>query len=82
MCEEFDALSGNNTWELVPRPSNANIIRSLCIFRMKTVFNGSFERDKARLLGDGKSQRKGIDCVEAFILVVKPATIRIVLSIS
>ncbi|XP_057529046.1 uncharacterized mitochondrial protein AtMg00810-like [Amaranthus tricolor] len=29
MQEEFDALIENHTWDLVPRPPNANIIRSL-----------------------------------------------------
>ena len=30
MQEKFDALIENHTWDLVPRPPNANIIRSLC----------------------------------------------------
>ena len=81
MKEEFDALIGNHAWDLVPRSSNANVNRSLWIFRLKTKSDGSFERYKARLVGDGKSQREGIDCDETFSLVVKPATIRIVLSI-
>ena len=45
----------------MPRPPNANIIRSLWVFRVKTKFDGSFELYKARLVGDGKSQREGID---------------------
>ncbi|KAL2936002.1 Retrovirus-related Pol polyprotein from transposon RE1 [Bienertia sinuspersici] len=82
MQEEYDALIENGTWELVPRPSNANIIRSLWIFRHKMKSDGSFERYKARLVGDGKTQREGIDCDETFSPVVKPATIRTVLSIA
>ena len=61
MKDEFDVLIENNTWDLVPRPSNANVIRSLWIFRVKTKSDGSFERYKARLVGDGKSQRKGLN---------------------
>ena len=43
---------------------------------------GAFERYKTRLVGDGKSQREGINCDETFSPVVKPASIRIVLSIA
>ena len=82
MKEEFDALIENHNWDLVPRPPNANIIRPLWVFRVKTKSDGSFERYKARLVGDGKSQREGIDCDETFSPVVKPASIRIVLSIA
>ena len=82
MTDEFDALIENHTWDLVPRPHNAIIIRSLWIFRVKTKSDGSFERYKARLIGDGESQREGIDCDETFSPVVKPTSIRIVLSIA
>jgi len=35
MLDEFDALIKNKTWELVPRPQNVNVIRSMWIFRHK-----------------------------------------------
>ncbi|GAU35084.1 hypothetical protein TSUD_70070 [Trifolium subterraneum] len=50
MLDEFDALIKNKTWELVPRPSNVNVIRSMWIFRHKKKSDGSFERHKARLV--------------------------------
>ena len=82
MQDEYDALIKNKTWVLVPRPSNVNIIRSMWIFRHKMKSDGSFERHKARLVGDGRSQKAGVDCDETFSPVVKPATIRSVLSIA
>ncbi|XP_060182830.1 uncharacterized mitochondrial protein AtMg00810-like [Lycium barbarum] len=82
MDDEFDALIKNKTWELVPRPPNVNVIRSMWIFTHKEKSNGDFERHKARLVGDGKTQQVGIDCGETFSPVVKPATIRTVLSLS
>ncbi|XP_074287645.1 uncharacterized protein LOC141612793 [Silene latifolia] len=82
MDDEFNALISNKTWELVPRPPNVNVIRPMWIFRHKYRSDGSFERHKARLVGDGKTQRVDIDCGETFSPVVKPATIRTVLSIA
>ncbi|CAH9131347.1 unnamed protein product [Cuscuta epithymum] len=82
MISEFTALINNKTWELVPRPSNANIIRCMWLFKHKYRSDGSLERHKARLVVNGKSQRPGIDCDDTFSPVVKPATIRTVLSIA
>ncbi|GAA0175545.1 hypothetical protein LIER_41935 [Lithospermum erythrorhizon] len=79
MDDEYDALIKNKTWDLVPRPPNVNVIRYMWIFRHKEHSDGSFERHKVSLIGDGKTQHVGIDCGETFSLVVKPATIRIVL---
>ncbi|GAA0172880.1 hypothetical protein LIER_26614 [Lithospermum erythrorhizon] len=80
--DEYDALIENKTWELVLRPSNTNVIRSFWIFMHKRRSDGSFERYKARLVGDGAGQQPCIDCGDTFSPVVKPATIRTVLSIA
>lgn len=82
MDDEYNALIKNKTWELVPRPPDVNVIRSMWIFTHKVKSNGDFERHKARLVGDGKTQQVGIDCGETFSPVVKPATIRTVLSLA
>ncbi|CAH9053753.1 unnamed protein product [Cuscuta epithymum] len=82
MISEFTALINNKTWELVPRPPNANVIRCMWLFKHKYKSDGSLERHKARLVVNGKSQRPGIDWDETFSLVVKPATIRTVLSVA
>nr|GEU77377.1 ribonuclease H-like domain-containing protein [Tanacetum cinerariifolium] len=44
--------------------------------------DGSLSRYKARLVANGRSRRQGIDCDETFSPVVKPATIRTVLSLA
>ncbi|KAJ9555239.1 hypothetical protein OSB04_009853 [Centaurea solstitialis] len=72
----------NGTWELVPRSSDMNVIRSMWLYKHKYMSDGSLERYKARLVCDGRSQQVGIDCGETFSPVVKPATIRTVLSIT
>jgi len=81
MQSEFDALIRNKTWDLVPRPGDSNLIRCMWIFRRKKNLDGSFERYKARLVGDGRSQVAGVDCDETFSPVMKPATIQTVLTI-
>jgi len=80
--EEFRALQQNSTWELVPRPSRANIVTGKWIFKHKFQADGSLEQYKARWVLRGFSQRPGVDFDETFSPVVKPATIRTVLSLA
>ncbi|GAA0153262.1 transmembrane signal receptor [Lithospermum erythrorhizon] len=82
MTDEYNALIKNKTWDLVPRPPNVNVIMSMWIFRHKEKSDGSFERHKARLVEDEKTQQIGISCRETFSPVVKPATIRTVLCLA
>ncbi|KAI3799572.1 hypothetical protein L1987_34871 [Smallanthus sonchifolius] len=82
MQTEFNALQENATWELVPRPVDSPVIRCMWLFRHKFKSDGTLERYKARLVVNGKSQTVGIDCQEKFSPVVKPATIRTVLSLA
>ncbi|GJZ07459.1 ribonuclease H-like domain-containing protein [Tanacetum coccineum] len=82
MCDEYKALIDNNTWVLVPRPPNVNIVRSMWLYKHKYNADGSLNRYKARLVANGRSQQQGIDCDETFSPVVKPATIRTVLSLA
>ncbi|KAL9234053.1 hypothetical protein vseg_008969 [Gypsophila vaccaria] len=82
MKDEYAALIKNRTWVLVPRPPNVNVTRCLWLFKHKFKANGDLERYKARLVVNGRSQQVGIDCDETFSPVVKPATIRTVLSLA
>ncbi|GKB51983.1 ribonuclease H-like domain-containing protein [Tanacetum coccineum] len=66
----------------MPRPSDANIVRSLWLFRHKYNADGTLNRYKDRLVANGSTQLTGIDVDETFSLVVKPATIRTVLSLA
>ncbi|XP_071740838.1 uncharacterized mitochondrial protein AtMg00810-like [Rutidosis leptorrhynchoides] len=82
MTEEFHALIKNGTWELLPRTPDMHVIRSMWIFKHKFHSNCSFDRYKTRLVGDGRSQQVGIDCTKTFSPMVKPSTIRRVLSLA
>lgn len=80
MADEYKALVDNNTWRLVPRPPGANVVTGK--FRHKFHSDGTLARHKARWVVRGYSQQHGIDYDETFSPVVKPATIRVVLSIA
>nr|GEZ41265.1 ribonuclease H-like domain-containing protein [Tanacetum cinerariifolium] len=58
----------------------------LCVvcgfFRHKYLVDGTLSHYKARLVANGSTQLEGIDVDETFILVVKPGTIRTVLSLA
>jgi hypothetical protein len=82
MQEEIDSLMANRTWELVPRPPKRNIITGKWVFRHKTCADGTLERYKARWVVRGFTQRPGIDFTETFSPVVKPASIRTVLTVA
>ena len=81
MQKEFDALQGNLTWTLIPRPAGAKIISGKWVFKHKLNSDGSLERYKARWVVCGFHQRPGINFQETFSPVVKPATIRTVLTL-
>lgn len=82
MTEEYTAQIKNGTWVLVPRPVATNIISCIWLYRHKFNADGTLRCHKARLVANGKSQQLGIDCDETFSPVVKPATIRTVLSVA
>lgn len=81
MTDEYDTMIKTKTWNLVPRPSSVNIIRSMWLFKHKYDADGVLNRHKARLVENGKSQNEGVDFTETFSPVVKPATIRTVLNV-
>ncbi|GKV50011.1 hypothetical protein SLEP1_g56730 [Rubroshorea leprosula] len=80
MQEEIDALHKNNTWTLVPPPSETNIVGSRWVFKTKLNPDGTVERFKARLVARGFSQMPGVDFEETFSPVLKPTTLRLVLA--
>jgi hypothetical protein len=82
MCDEHDVLIKNKTWTLVPKPPDANVIRSMWLFRHKYLADGTLSRYRARLVANGSNQIEGVDVDETFSPVVKPGTIRTVLSLA
>ncbi|KAM0068396.1 putative RNA-directed DNA polymerase [Helianthus debilis subsp. tardiflorus] len=81
MNKELDVLHKNQTWSLVPRPTNHHIVGSKWLFRTKYLSNGTIDRNKARLVAQGFSQYPGLDYSHTFSPVVKASTIRIIMTI-
>lgn len=78
---EYDALQANNTWTLQDRPPGSRIITGKWVFKHKWNPDGTLDRYKARWVIRGFNQRPGIDFGETFSPVVKPPTIRTVLTL-
>nr|GFA71347.1 ribonuclease H-like domain-containing protein [Tanacetum cinerariifolium] len=58
------------------------MVRSIWLFKHKFHADGTLSRYKARLVANVSSQQLGIDFEETFSPVVKPATVRTVLSLA
>ncbi|RVW20916.1 Retrovirus-related Pol polyprotein from transposon RE2 [Vitis vinifera] len=82
MEKEFSALQRNNTWHLVPPPSNGNIIGCKWVYKLKYKPDGTVDRYKARLVAQGFTQTLGLDYFETFSPIVKASTIRIILVVA
>lgn len=82
MDEEMSAIVRNKTWELVPPSTSQNVVGCKWIFRIKKDKDGHITKYKARYVARGFNQRPGIDYSETFSPVVKPATVRLVLSLA
>jgi FtsZ-binding cell division protein ZapB len=80
MNEELDQIEKNNTWELVPRPSDKNVIGSKWVFKNKLNEQGQIVRNKARLVCKGYAQIEGQDFDETFAPVARMEVIRMFLA--
>ncbi|KAF5451599.1 hypothetical protein F2P56_026692 [Juglans regia] len=82
MAVEFDALLLKRTWDLISYDSNLNTLGYKWVLKTKCLADGTLERRKAHLVAKGFHQQAGVNFTEAYSHVVKPVTIRTILSIS
>jgi transposase InsO family protein len=82
MDEEFQALQQQATWTLVPLPDSKNVVGCKWVYKLKHHSDGFIARYKARLVAKGFHQQYGVDFEETFSPVIKPPTVRLVLSLA
>jgi hypothetical protein len=80
MDEELDQIEKNDTWELVLRPKNKNVIDTKWAFRNKLNEDGQITRNKSRLVCKGYAQIEGIDFEETYAPVARMEAIHLLLS--
>ena len=77
---ELDQIIKNETWELVPRPKDKNVIGTKWVFRNKINEQREFVRYKEILVCKGYSQQEGIDYEETFSSVARIEAVRMFLA--
>eukprot|EP00253_Pinus_taeda_P017966 PITA_17966 len=82
MDEELEQIEKNNTWELVPRSKDKNVIGTKWIFKNKLNENGEVIRNKAKLACKRYAQQEGIDFEETFAPVARLEAIQMFLALS
>lgn len=78
----YGVLIHNQTWSLVDLPADRRDIGSKWIFRVKENNDGTLNKFKARLIVKGFHQTLGFDFSETFSLVIKPTTVRVILTLA
>ena len=82
MHVEYDSLIKNGTWTLVDLPSSRTVIGCKWVFRVKENPYGSINKYKARLVAKWFHQQLGFDYKETVSPIIKPVTIRLILSLA
>ena len=78
--DEINSLLINNTWTLVQKPENKNIVNCKWVFSLKNDEFGNPIKYKARLVAKGFSQKYLIDYNETFAPVARISSFRFLIA--
>ena len=79
MDDEMDSFKKNDTYELVPRPTEKTIVGGRWIYSKKGNNDETF---KARYVAKGYSQKEGIDYNETFSPTARISSLRTMIDLS
>ena len=68
-----------DSWEVVDRTEDMNILQSIWSFKIKHFPDGLIKKFKAHFCARGDQQLEGIDFFETYALVVQWTTMRLLL---
>jgi hypothetical protein len=80
MDKELDQIEKNDTWELVPRTKDKNVIGTKWIYNNKLNEYGQVTRNKAIFICKGYAQVEGMDFEETFSPVARMEAILFLLA--
>ena len=78
-CVEVKTLEGMDSWEVVDRTEDMNILQSIWAFKIKRFPDGLIKKFKARFCARGDQQLEGINFFETYAPVVQWTTVRLLL---
>lgn len=82
MASEVKSIIRNDTWEIVPHPTDRHIIGSRIVLTNKFRPDSSIERRKARIVAQGFSQYQGVHFNQTFAPVARMSTIRLIVAVA
>lgn len=72
----------NDVWDIVSRPKGKSVLTFKWLFKIKHAADYIIEKQKARLVARGFSQKEGINYAEIFAPVSRYSTIRSIISLA
>jgi hypothetical protein len=80
--EEMAAQLANESFVLVPRTPDMNVLKCRWVYKHKKDESGQVVRWKGRLVVQGFLQQRGLDFFETFAAVAKISSVRLMLAIA
>lgn len=82
MNKEVTALKLKNTWDIVKRPENVNVVDCRWVYKIKYSPDRSEAKLKSRVVAKGFTQEYGVDFFETYAPVVKNSSVRLLMAVA